>query len=137
MARVAKFDIGYKNNSDSAVKSFTDQLTKQLSQYSSIGTEKIMEQFLEKVKESMEKYVPEDTQATRNSWFSEVQVEGNQVIGIFGHDKEGELEYIPFIYVGGVAGIKFQKSGAIPYWLETAVQDNINWLESELSKGER
>lgn len=130
------FDKKYKMGSDESIRNFSRQITQELSQYTTDGIGPVMEEFLGSVKNSMEEYVPEDTSATKESWFQEVSKEQGKVVGTFGHDKNGELEYVPFIYLGQNTeghSINF-RNGKIPFWLEPSVRDNLPELKRKLSK---
>lgn len=133
------FDQKYQIASEDAMDRFSREIEKQLSGYTAEGLSEDMDESLTLVKESMEKYVPEDTEATKKSWFQYTKVEPGQLIGVFGHDQQGQLEYVPFIYLGldmeGNA-ISFRKSGSRPFWLEPAVQENLGAITRKLSKKE-
>lgn len=130
------FDKKYQIGTDESIKAFSKSITDQLSAYTAKGIEPVMDEFLDGVKASMEEYVPEDTRATKKSWFQEVEKEPGKITCVFGHDKEGLYEYIPFIYLGldtEENPINF-RNGRIPFWLEPSVKDNLPDLKSKLSK---
>ena len=131
------FDKKYQIASDEVMRDFSDELTKQLQGYTAENLEEVMDESLDLIKSSMEKYVPEDTQATKNSWFQEVEVSEGKVTGIFGHDKNGTLDYIPYIYLGYTPEgdlINFRKAGSQALWLDRAANENVEAIQSKLSK---
>lgn len=117
---------------DRFMKDFNDELN----QYSAAGMRKPMQDVMAMIKESHDKFVPEDTQATKDSWYQEITAEGDEVKAVFGNDRNGELDYVPFIYLGldeGGNPINFNKAGAIPFWLESAFQENLDAINRKLS----
>jgi len=134
------FDKSYKIAHDKEIKGFAEKLTGSLEQYKAQDLKKAMDESLDLIKSSMEKYVPEDTQATKNSWYQRVEYDGDNLIGVFGHDEQGQLSYVPFIYLGvNEAGvpISFRKEGARPLWLQPAFDENLTEIKSKLSKTQR
>lgn len=130
------FDEKYGIASQQELKAFSKSLTDQLKEYTSAGIGEEVEAYLTDVKASMEVYVPVDTAATKDSWFQMVEVEAGKVTGYFGHDENGQLDYVPFIYLGldtEENPISF-RNGRIPYWLEPAATENLDKLKSKLSK---
>lgn len=133
------FDKSYQIAANKSIDKFTQDLLKEVEAFSSEGLEQAMDESLTLVKESMEKYVPIDTEATKNSWFQYVEVRPTEVVGVFGHDREGKLDYVPFIYLGiNTEGnpINFNKDRqplAKPMWLEQALLENIEAIRRKLS----
>lgn len=133
------FDKKYQIATDEVMEQFSKQITEELRGYSADGLGNEMEEFLDLVKGSMEKYVPVDTGATRRSWFQEVEQEKGKIIGTFGHDKEGQLDYVPFIYLGQHpegGAINF-RDGKEPFWIHRAVNENLGALKSKLSNSNK
>lgn len=132
------FDKKYQIVADDVLEKFSKEITEELSNYTASGVGDEVEEFLDLVKDSMEKYVPVDTGATKNSWFQEVTAEKGKVTGTFGHDREGQLDYVPFIYLGQHpegGEINF-RNGKEPFWLHKAVIENLDALKRKLSKKE-
>jgi hypothetical protein len=130
------FSEKYSLVSQEALRDFSKSLTDQLQAYTSQGIGEEVEAYLTDVKASMSVYVPVDTSATKDSWFQMVEVESGKVTGYFGHDENGNLDYVPFIYLGldtEENPITF-RNGRIPYWLEPAAMENLDKLKSKLSK---
>lgn len=129
------FDKKYQIASDEVMEKFSKELSDQLKGYTAVGLEDAMDESLDLIQQSMEKYVPEDTAATKRSWFQEVKTEKGKITGIFGHDKEGELDYIPYIYLGYTSEgspINFHK-GRRALWLEPAARENLDAIKRKLS----
>ena len=134
---MAGFDPTYAMVHEDEVNRFMQDFKDELRRYSHDGLASDMQEILRLIHESHDKYVPEDTQATKKSWFQEIKIEDGEVTAVFGNDKDGELEYVPFIYLGyDMEGnpINFRKAGAIPMWLEQAFHDNLDEIERILTK---
>lgn len=130
------FDSKYKMASEESLRNFTKQFSDKLRAYTAEGLSDTMDEILDLVHESADKYVPEDTKRTKKSWFQRVSIEDGKVVGYFGHDEEGQYDYIPFIYLGvNPAGepINFRKAGARPFWLQPALDENLNDIQRKLS----
>lgn len=128
-----RFEIDHQNT----LGKFSEDLAKQLKAFTAEEMVGAMEDFMEGVKSSMEVYVPERTLRTKKSWYSEVQTNDGILTIDFGHDKNNELDYVPFIYMGlnpEGEDISFRKATATPYWLDVAVEENLPKLNSKMSK---
>lgn len=129
MAKVHEnYQVWAQGRLDKFVKELQDQIDDQYVK----GTEQNMEDAITVIEERSQELVPEDTGATKRSWFRYVESTQGTITGTFGYDENGKLDYVPLIYVSD--GTNWQKEGASSHWLDTAMHEKNNLIIKELSK---
>lgn len=134
---MAKFDETYRMMYDDEMERFAKDIKTHLENFSAQGLADDMDNILDGIRESHDRLVPEYTEATKDSWYQDVTVDGDDIKGTFGNDREGQLDYVPFIYIGQHpkgGPINFRKEGAVPFWLEVALDENVDTINRKLSK---
>lgn len=116
----------YKVWAQKEIDKWTRSIEKMIDPYTSEGIEKKLEEAVDIIEERSLELVPEDTGATRNSWFREIERRNDEVVALFGYDREGRLEYVPLIHetFPGREGGTWQKEGASTHFLSKPIQDN-------------
>lgn len=134
---MAQVHPSYRVMAQSEIKKWTDSIEDMLSPYTSEGIEEKLEESMDIIEERSLELVPEDTRATRDSWFREIEKSGNEVIARFGYDKEGRLDYVPLIHevFPGLEGGTWQKEGASTHFLSKPIQENELKIARILSRG--
>lgn len=130
MAKVhSEYGVFAQGQMDKFVKDLQNQIDEQYLK----GTEQNMEDAIDVIEQRSQELVPEDTGATKRSWFRYVESDQGTITGTFGYDENGELDYVPLIYVNPF-DFNWQKEGAEDYWLQKAVAEKNNEIIQQLSK---
>jgi len=117
----------YKLMLDADINRLLDTMNGYLDNYNSENIGSKARQIVDLIFDKSQIYVPEDTGATKNSWFEEIEIDKSGVLIIFGYDKNNELEYLPLIHAGfTTAGpINFRKKTAKPRFFARAIEETI------------
>ena len=127
-----KTGIALDGLSNADIKKFTTELEKQIGTLSGdVATR--MDEALDIVEETAQRLVPEDTQATRNSFFRRVEKGEGYVKGIAGYNEDGSLDYVGIIHENPNGRIQqWQKAGAEDRFLAKAFERNIDVIKKTL-----
>lgn len=119
-------DVPWRGDRD--IKTFAQELVAQ-----TIDTDKIkqqMEEALDIVEETTMRYVPVDTGATKESFYREVEVTADAIIGRAGYNRDGRLDYVGVIHEDpyGFSFVNSRTKGGQPearrYFLNNAFTEN-------------
>lgn len=105
----------------------------------SIDTDKIkqqMEEALDVIEETTMRYVPFDTGATQRSFYREVEVTPDAIIGRVGYNRDRSLDYVGVIHENpyGFSYINSKNNGqteAQDFFLEKAFYQNVDVINSK------
>ena len=129
---MAKVHESYQVLAQGRLDKFINDLQTQIDDQYVKGTKQNMEDAIDVIEARSQELVPEDTGATKRSWFRYVESDPNGIVGTFGYDENGQLDYVPLIYVGEETN--WQKEGASAYWLDIAISTKRNEIIKQLSK---
>lgn len=130
---MAKVHGDYGVFSNEVLDKFIKDLQTQIDDQYIKGSKQNMEDAIDVIEERSQELVPEDTGATKRSWFRYVEVDSSQITGTFGYDENGQLDYVPLIYVNPF-DFNWHKEGAEDYWLQKAIAEKNNEILKQLSK---
>ena len=118
------------------IKAFAKELQSMLPSAESIAEK--MEEALDKVEETAMELVPEDTGATKKSFFRRVEIKDGVVTGTAGFNEGNELGYVGLIHEGYFSKEQFKKPSAEPFFLSKAFtrnRDEINRILQKVKNG--
>lgn len=120
---MAKIDPSYRVAANADIKKWTDALQSMLEPMSAKGVVDRLNKAVDVIEATTMELVPEDTLATKNSWYRDIEESPSEVVAKFGYDKEGRYDYIPLIHeVAPING--WRKEGASTHFLSRAIQEN-------------
>lgn len=127
----------YKTMMTGDIDRLLDTMNKYLDNYSSENIGDKARKIVDMIFEKSQLYVPEDTGATKNSWFEEIEIDKSGVLIIFGYDKDNQLEYLPLIHAGfnSAGAINFKKRTAKPRFFARAIEESIPEAKKILGVG--
>ena len=108
--------------SNQVIRGFSRYFADRLERFSAPRIAERMEQALDIIEKQSQIYVPEDTGATKRSFYRRVVTRGESVEAQFGYSENGEIYYLQYIY-NPRQQVVFRKATAIPKWLDVAVEE--------------
>lgn len=114
------------------INNFTKALTKSVQSIED-NVEAQMSEALDLVEATSQLYVPEDTLATKHSFFREVERGSGYIKGIAGYDRAGEIDYIPLIHANP-NGQVWNKATAQDEFLTKGFMENWQAIQQEVLK---
>lgn len=139
---MAKIDPKWRVMANANIEGWVKELNSYVSEYQSTskGMMKRINNAINIIEEQSNIFVPVDTGDTKRSWYRDVEVKDDEIVGIFGYDKNNTIPYLGLIYMNPYRRVFQTKKGAIDpqeKWLEAAYIKRKKDIEFELRRGFR